>query len=292
VIGNDLSYSTPTRPQPPLTGASANTPPSAQPVAVIGESRPVTPRDRVDLSSTARLAFQRQGPPGSTTTAPGPPSGAGASAGANAELSDGEQKQVDALKKRDQEVRAHEQAHQRVGGQYASAPSYEYQQGPDGKQYAVGGEVQIDANPVPGDPDATIEKMRIVKAAALAPAEPSGQDRKVAAQADATAQQAQAEKADMQRAEREAIAKGEAPPDSDGGPQPMTPAAPDQAQGQPPDQTSDQAQNSASAPSQQAPGSAPAPGATPAPSELNQANAAYAAQQSAQAVAQITALIA
>lgn len=108
-------------------------------------------------------------------------------------LSEGDRKLVDKLRARDQEVRAHEQAHKNVGGQYAGAISYEYQKGPDGKQYAVGGEVPIDASEIPGDPEATIEKMRIVKAAALAPAEPSAQDRKVAALADAQMMKAQAE---------------------------------------------------------------------------------------------------
>ncbi len=173
--------------------------PAAQ-AAGTGEVRPVASRatsdgsqasnqrDTVDLSATARDAM-------------GEP------------LSKEEQKQVDELKKRDQEVRNHEEAHQRVGGQYASAPSYEYQQGPDGKNYAVGGQVQIDTAPVEGDPDATIAKMEIVKRAALAPAEPSGQDRAVAAQADATAQQAQAEKMEMEREAAAAAARGEAPPD-------------------------------------------------------------------------------
>lgn len=108
-------------------------------------------------------------------------------------LSEGDRKLVDKLQARDREVRAHEQAHKNVGGQYAGAISYEYQKGPDGKQYAVGGEVPIDASEIPGDPEATIEKMRIVKAAALAPAEPSAQDRKVAALADAQMMKAQAE---------------------------------------------------------------------------------------------------
>lgn len=108
-------------------------------------------------------------------------------------LSDAEQKQVNELKVRDREVRAHEQAHKAVGGQYTGSISYDYQSGPDGKQYAVGGEVPIDASEIPGDPAATIEKMRVVKAAALAPAEPSGQDRKVAAMADAKSAQARAE---------------------------------------------------------------------------------------------------
>lgn len=97
------------------------------------------------------------------------------------------------LKARDREVRAHEQAHQAVGGPYAGAVSYTYQRGPDGAQYAVGGEVSIDVAPVAGDPQATIDKMRTVRAAALAPAEPSGQDRAVAAQAMQLMLQAQIE---------------------------------------------------------------------------------------------------
>ena len=97
------------------------------------------------------------------------------------------------LKARDREVRAHEAAHQAVGGQYAGSISYVYERGPDGAQYAVGGEVSISTSPVRGDPQATIDKMRVVRAAALAPAEPSSQDRAVAAEAMQLMLQAQAE---------------------------------------------------------------------------------------------------
>lgn len=107
-------------------------------------------------------------------------------------LSDEEQAQLDKLKARDREVRQHEQAHMAVGGGYAGAPSYEYQQGPDGGRYAVGGEVSIDMSPEK-DPKATAAKMRQVKAAALAPAQPSSQDLSVAAQASQLEAQAQAE---------------------------------------------------------------------------------------------------
>lgn len=102
-------------------------------------------------------------------------------------------KELEQLKARDREVRAHEAAHQAVGGQHAGAVSYTYQRGPDGNQYAIGGEVSIDISPVQGDPRATIEKMRIVKAAAMAPAQPSAQDRAVAAQATQILLQAQVE---------------------------------------------------------------------------------------------------
>ena len=108
-------------------------------------------------------------------------------------LSEQEIEQVRELAARDREVRAHEQAHASVGGRYASAPSYTFQRGPDGRQYAVGGEVAIDISPVAGDPEATIAKAQIVRRAALAPAEPSAQDRSVAAEATAIEQQARVE---------------------------------------------------------------------------------------------------
>ena len=104
-----------------------------------------------------------------------------------------EQRELTELKKRDAEVKAHEAAHAAVGGQLASAPSYSFEVGPDGQQYAVAGEVQIDLSPVPGDPQATIIKMQQVKSAALAPAEPSAADRQVAAEAARRITEAQAE---------------------------------------------------------------------------------------------------
>ena len=102
-----------------------------------------------------------------------------------------ELEQIDQLEDRDQEVVAHEEAHARVGGQYAGAPRYDYQRGPDSQLYAVGGEVSIDLSPIPNDPTATIQKMRQVQAAALAPVEPSAQDRRVAAAAARNIQEAQ-----------------------------------------------------------------------------------------------------
>lgn len=107
-------------------------------------------------------------------------------------LNEAEEKQVHDLAKRDREVRAHEQAHARVGGAYASAPSYTFQQGPDGKRYAIGGEVQIDTAKE-RTPEATIRKMQVVIRAAMAPAEPSSQDMKVAQQAQSQLAEAQAE---------------------------------------------------------------------------------------------------
>lgn len=111
------------------------------------------------------------------------------------------QSQVTELKARDREVRAHEAAHASVGGQYAGAPSFQYQKGPDGRRYAVGGEVGIDASPVPDNPQATIRKLETVRAAALAPADPSAQDRQVAARATALIAEARSQLAAQMRVE-------------------------------------------------------------------------------------------
>ena len=99
---------------------------------------------------------------------------------------DKDAQEVRQLANLDREVRAHEAAHVAAGGQYVrGGATFQYQKGPDGKMYAVGGEVSIDTSPVKGDPQATISKMEAVKSAAMAPADPSGQDRAVAAAASA-----------------------------------------------------------------------------------------------------------
>ena len=110
------------------------------------------------------------------------------------QLSEEDQEIVDQLKARDREVRAHEQAHLAAAGPYAQGgPTYTYERGPDGQNYAVGGEVSIDTAPIPGDPEATIRKAQVIKAAAMAPAEPSAQDRAVAAAASQMEAQARLE---------------------------------------------------------------------------------------------------
>ncbi len=102
------------------------------------------------------------------------------------------QQQVQKLKQADANVRQHEAAHQSAGGGHAGAASFTYTRGPDGKSYATAGEVQVDISPE-NEPSATISKMEQVKAAALAPNDPSPQDLRVAAQADALKLKAQSE---------------------------------------------------------------------------------------------------
>ncbi len=104
-----------------------------------------------------------------------------------------EQEQIEQLAERDREVRAHEQAHAAVGGQYAGSPVYDYTRGPNGRNYASSGHVKIDVSVIPGDPEATLQKAQTVRRAALAPAEPSSADRSVAAKASQMAVEARAE---------------------------------------------------------------------------------------------------
>jgi hypothetical protein len=103
-------------------------------------------------------------------------------------------RQISDLRIRDQEVRSHELAHLAAAGGIAKGgPTFDYQRGPDGKLYAVGGEVQIDTSGVPGNPEATLQKAEQIQRAALAPAQPSAQDRSVAVAAAAMAAEARAE---------------------------------------------------------------------------------------------------
>ncbi|MCJ8293597.1 MAG: hypothetical protein MJK15_04250 [Colwellia sp.] len=104
-----------------------------------------------------------------------------------------DEKIISQLQQRDKEVKAHELAHATIGGSATGSPTYTFKMGPDGKKYAVGGEVAVDLSSVAGDPQATIMKMQKVHAAALAPANPSTQDTRVAASAVQKILEAQSE---------------------------------------------------------------------------------------------------
>ena len=93
-----------------------------------------------------------------------------------------EQQQVLKLQERDTKVRGHEAAHQAAGGGLTGGASFTYQQGPDGKQYAIGGEVSISTKEG-STPQEAIANARQVIAAAMAPGNPSGQDFAVASSA-------------------------------------------------------------------------------------------------------------
>lgn len=112
-----------------------------------------------------------------------------------AKPADGEQQQdVQKLKDRDREVRAHEQAHlSAAGGIAVSGAHFQFVTGPDGQRYATGGDVSIDTSPVANDPEATMRKAETIRRAALAPAQPSSQDFSVAGKAAQMANEAKIE---------------------------------------------------------------------------------------------------
>lgn len=100
------------------------------------------------------------------------------------ELTPQEKQELAKLKNTDAEVKRHENAHKAAaGGLRTSSPNYEYETGPDGKKYAVAGDVNISYQKS-SDPEVNLKNAQKLKAAALAPAEPSAQDRSVARKAD------------------------------------------------------------------------------------------------------------
>jgi hypothetical protein len=119
---------------------------------------------------------------------------AGARALAGEPLDAAQRARVERLRTDDARVRAHERAHQATGGVAAGAARFQYAVGPDGKLYAVAGEVPIRIETGP-TPDATIAHAARVRAAALAPADPSAQDLAVAAEAVSVELAARAAKA-------------------------------------------------------------------------------------------------
>lgn len=128
-------------------------------------------------------------------SAPGPARG-GESANTSAprrleEMSAEERRLIQELRNRDHQVRAHELAHQSAGGRYAGGVQFSFTYGPDGRRYATSGEVDVDLRRT-GDPAEDLRTAETVRRAALAPAEPSAQDQRVAARAAALAAEAQA----------------------------------------------------------------------------------------------------
>ena len=92
-----------------------------------------------------------------------------------------EEKLLGDLERIDKEVHEHEMQHYLMAQPYARSPEYFYVIGPDGRRFAVSGLTAFDATPIAGDNDATIRKLDALVRAALAPREPSEEDRRVAA---------------------------------------------------------------------------------------------------------------
>ena len=89
---------------------------------------------------------------------------------------------LDKFRNKDSEVRSHEQAHASIG--HTTSPiSYNYQEGPDGKMYAVGGSVRLDTS-IPDDPKAAAFKLDMIQKAASAPSGLSSADGTIASQSN------------------------------------------------------------------------------------------------------------
>lgn len=103
------------------------------------------------------------------------------------------QRELEYLKSTDRAVRAHEQAHLNAAGSLASGPAtYVLKRGPDGSNYAIAGEVPLQMKKGQ-TPEETLALARRIQAAALAPAQPSADDRAIAAAAAQMAVEAAAE---------------------------------------------------------------------------------------------------
>jgi hypothetical protein len=163
-----------------LSCNTAACPASAKPQEPAPVARGSLSGDTAQISTQGR----EQQPGGSRTAADRP---------GESKLDPEQQREINELKKTDRKVKAHERAHMAAGaGLVMGGANYRYQRGPDGKMYAVGGEVTIDTAREK-DPKDTVTKMQQVRRAALAPPQPSGQDRSVAARASQIEAEARAE---------------------------------------------------------------------------------------------------
>ena len=108
------------------------------------------------------------------------------------QLSESDKQMLRELAARDLAVRAHETAHMAAGAGLTGGASYTYQVGPDGRQYAVGGEVSINISEGT-TPQGTLSRAQRILAAATAPADPSAADNAVAMQASRMIANAQAQ---------------------------------------------------------------------------------------------------
>ena len=97
---------------------------------------------------------------------------------------------LEKLKERDAKVRNHEAEHiMAAGGQAHGLPTYTYQTGPDGRQYAIGGSVNISMLTT-GDAKHDARQALTAYRAAMATGEPSSQDMQTAMKARAHAAEA------------------------------------------------------------------------------------------------------
>ncbi len=93
-------------------------------------------------------------------------------------------REIEQLEQREDMIIAHENMHMQVGGSLASAPSYIYETGPDGKKYVSGGTVNMKL-PSSGSLEKKMNDLKTISKAASAVSNPSGADIKTASIASA-----------------------------------------------------------------------------------------------------------
>lgn len=196
--------------------------------ASIGPSRaarPIDERDRPAREPTRAAEPDGAAPRDRVTVSREAQARATGASGPGGKLTPEQQRDLVSLRQRDSHVRQHEAAHQAAGGSLTGGASFSFQVGPDGRSYAVGGEVPVRL--APGrTPDETIQNARQARRAALAPSDPSPADLSVAASAMQMEQAAQQRKARLaakaygkQPGREDEVGKAEGSSDSSGGSQ-------------------------------------------------------------------------
>lgn len=174
-------------------GAQIKTPPASVPSPASETQLGIQSREKMEREPlTYGPDGRRTGEERSTTTQAVDKKNLEKFPGNSSKLDPQVQMEIARLQAIDAKVKAHEAAHKAAGGTMTGPVSYTYTRGPDGKTYVTGGEVPISVSPGK-TPQETARKMQQVIQAALAPADPSPQDRAVAAQAASLAQQARQE---------------------------------------------------------------------------------------------------
>lgn len=140
------------------------------------------------------------------------------------ELTPEEKRIVAELQQIDRRVRDHERAHLAAGrGVITSTADFTYTYGPDGRAYAIAGEVGIDTSPE-SKPEDNIYKGQRIQAAALAPRDPSPTDYRVASigsqlelrgRSDLAEQRFEESLAAQEAGRQERAARNEAPPEAE-----------------------------------------------------------------------------
>lgn len=140
------------------------------------------------------------------------------------ELTPEEKRIVAELQQIDRRVRDHERAHLAAGsGVITSTADFTYTYGPDGRAYAIAGEVGIDTSPE-SKPEDNIYKGQRIQAAALAPRDPSPTDYHVASigsrmelqgRSDLAQQRFEESLAAQEAGRQERAARNEAPPQAE-----------------------------------------------------------------------------